>query len=125
MHDMSDHFLKVGDKLYYSNEESTAEAIKENIRPHSVERLLDYIDETKRNKADNVEHPGVPMVILYAAHELTPFQFEYYSNPAVVTEASDDFYYPDSITKSVGDSTVLASSSMTPGIKWIYEHLNG
>ena len=48
MHDMSEHFLKVGDKLYYSNEESTVEAIKENIRPHSVDRLLDYINETKR-----------------------------------------------------------------------------
>jgi hypothetical protein len=66
---LSEHFLKVGDKLYYSTEESLSNAIKENIRPHSVDRLLDYIEETKRNKADNIEHPGVPMVVIYGAYE--------------------------------------------------------
>jgi lecithin-cholesterol acyltransferase len=122
MNDLSEHFLKVADKLYYATEESTAEAIRDNIREHGVQRILDYIDETKREHGDNVDHPGVPMVVVYAAHEYTPFQFEYYKNPAVVTEASDDFYYPDVITKAIGDSTVLASSAMAPGIKWIYEH---
>ena len=31
MHDMSEHFLKVVNKLYYSTDESTREAINENI----------------------------------------------------------------------------------------------
>ena len=35
--------------------------------------MLDYVDETTRPKANNVEHPGVPMVVIYAAHEMTPF----------------------------------------------------
>lgn len=83
------------------------------------------MEETKREKANNVEHPGVPMVVIYGAHHMTPFRFKYLENPAVVTEKTDNFYLPDEITKIIGDSTVLASSSMTPGIKWVYEHLNG
>lgn len=68
MHDMSEHFLKVVDKLYYSSEESTAEAIRENINSDAADLILDFIDETRREKANNLEHPGVPMIVVYAAH---------------------------------------------------------
>lgn len=36
MHDMSEHFLKVVDKLYYSTEESTKEAITDNINANDA-----------------------------------------------------------------------------------------
>ncbi|CAD8105005.1 unnamed protein product [Paramecium sonneborni] len=125
MHDMSEHFLKVVNKLYYSTDESTREAINDNINPDAAKQILDYVDETTRPKANNVEHPGVPMVVVYGAHEMTPFQFEYNKQPQPIVDSTDDFYFPDHIIKAIGDSTVLASSSMTPAIKWIYEHHHG
>ncbi|CAK71497.1 unnamed protein product (macronuclear) [Paramecium tetraurelia] len=125
MSDMSEHFLRVVDKLYYSTEESMIEALSENINSDALQQLLEYVQETKRVKADNLEHPGVPMVVIYAANQLTPAQFEYDKQPQPIVDSSDDFYLPDHIQKAYGDATVLASSAMTPAIKWIYEHKNG
>ncbi|CAD8112423.1 unnamed protein product [Paramecium sonneborni] len=125
IHDMSEHFLKVVNKLYYSTDESTREAINDNINSDEAKQILDYFDETARPKANNVDHPGVPMVIVYAAHEKTPFQFKYNKQPQPIVDSTEDFYFPDHISKANGDGTVLASSSMTPGIKWIYEHQHG
>lgn len=37
--------------------------------------------ETRRVKAINLDHPGVPMIILYGAHSAVPYQFSYNKVP--------------------------------------------
>ncbi|CAD8119412.1 unnamed protein product [Paramecium sonneborni] len=65
------------------------------------------------------------MIIVYAAHKMAPFQFEYNKQPKPIVDSTDDFYFQNHITNDIGDSTVLASQFMAPVIKWIYEHHHG
>lgn len=125
MSDLKDHFLKVEGKTYDAQEASLKAAISENIEAGAAKTLLSFVDETKRPKAINVEHPGVPVVILYGAHTKGPYQLTYNRNPRTVVTETQDFYFPEEISTTVGDGTVVASSAMAPGVKWVWEHHNG
>lgn len=80
----------------------------------------------------NFDHPGVPTIIVYGAflpveerycdHFMSSFSYEL--NPRVEIESKNDFYFPKVSTFAYGDGTVMASSAMTPAIKWINEHKN-
>jgi hypothetical protein len=48
----------------------------------------------------------------------------FYSNPKSDT-LENRFVNPDKVVNQMGDGTVLAASSIAPGIKWAWEHSQG
>lgn len=73
----------------------------------------------------NFNNPGVPYLVLYGSYGLTEYQFKYQKNPLDQVTKTGDFYFPEETISTLGDSTVIASSAITPAAKWIYEHKNG
>lgn len=65
-------------------------------------------------------NPGVQTTIIYSNFLPTDSKIFYNDNPKVST-LIDEFYMPDVTEFELGDSTVLTTSMVAPGIKWAYE----
>jgi hypothetical protein len=77
-----------------------------------------------RKKYAQMEHPGVQTTIIYSTLRPTILKLNWKGNPKEKSSKPDsDFILPNSIEKRVGDGTVLASSSLIPGIKWSADFL--
>lgn len=65
-------------------------------------------------------NPGVQTTIIYTNLLPTDSKIFYNDNPKSQT-LMDEFYMPDVTEFELGDSTVLTTSMVAPGIKWAYE----
>ena len=67
----------------------------------------------------NLENPGVPTIIIYAASMSTSAKY-FYDNDPWEYALEQQFYFSDFVEKQLGDGSILATSSLTAGIKWLY-----
>jgi hypothetical protein len=83
--------------------------------------LFDGAD--KRPDYDRLDNPQVQTVILYSNMLNTDHKFFWDYNPRTKTEgANPDFAEPSYVHKSMGDGTVVTSSTLIAGLKWAFEH---
>ena len=87
---------------------------------------FDQIDK----KFENIDHPGVPLSIIYSTSYITENGYRYKANPKNYTDQGkygSDLYdnVEDYTIMGGGDSTVSASSFMLPIFKFISEHRDG
>lgn len=71
---------------------------------------------------DMLENPGVTIVLVYSNILTTGNDFLYREDPkAKAQDPKADFIEPDFVDQDYGDTSVLTTSSLLPGIKWAYE----
>ena len=87
--------------------------------------INDFYTKDTLDTLVNFNNPGVPYLVLYGSYGPTEYQFKYQKNPLDQVNKTGDFYFPEETLSTLGDSTVIASSAVTPAVKWIYEHTNG
>ena len=72
---------------------------------------------------DRMENPSVQINIIYSNILTTGGDFFYEGNPKSKTAKDGvDFVEPNTVRNDPGDSAVLTTSSLIPGIKWAHEY---
>lgn len=108
-----------GEEITSANIPSILE--KYGVNPQSQ---LFFSRMENRKKYAQMEHPGVQTTIIYSTLRPTILKLNWKGNPKEKSSKPDsDFILPNSVEKKVGDGTVLASSSLIPGIKWSSDFL--
>ena len=102
----------------------TVDNISEMFNKHSFFEMAGKLFEKESQGGyDNMQNPGVETVIIYSSMLNTPKEYHYSKSPKTSTTKEDSGFYPaDKIRYTLGDETVLASSSLLPGFKWAYEY---
>jgi lecithin-cholesterol acyltransferase len=82
----------------------------------------DMFRQSHTQQFDEMVNPGVETVIMYSNLLSTGNDFVYNNDPKPQsTKTGVSFIEPDSIQYDLGDTSVLTTSSLIPGIKWAYE----
>lgn len=82
-------------------------------------RLFEISHSEEYNKLVN---PGVNVVVVYSNILTTGNDFVYNDDPKPrSTVQGSNFIEPDNVFMDYGDTSVLTTSSLIPGIKWAYE----
>jgi hypothetical protein len=82
----------------------------------------DLFNASHPESYDRLVNPGVPVVVIYTNFLTTGNDFVYNDNPKPKTQVDgSNFVEPDKVDMDFGDTSVLTTSSLLPGIKWAFE----
>lgn len=110
-----------------NGEAANVDNIQDMLAKYSYEpnAALHFANEGRRGGYDALEHPGVQTVIMYSTINTGPRTYKYNSNPkSKAMEENVGFLKPDTVVESLGDRSVLTSSSLVAGFKWAHEFEN-
>jgi Lecithin:cholesterol acyltransferase len=114
-------FLSIGS---INGEEVHVNNIQEILHKYSYNDNagLLYDSDNKRAEYDQMTNPGVESVHIFSNILVTPLNYVWHKDPKILTmHDHSDFLVADKITYSIGDKSVLASSTLVPAFKWAHE----
>jgi hypothetical protein len=111
--------VKIGDEEYFAREDDIIRLVDKHIVTSNITRKL--YEDALRTGNNLLNNPGVQTVLLYGAFQETELSLEYDADVANQTR-NNILTYPKKTVMGVGDGTILATSTITAGAKWIWEY---
>ena len=104
----------------------TLNNIETALKQHSFdERAYEFYSAEKaaRTDYDKLPNPGVETIVMYSTIVRTPKKYFFNLSPATKSKTEgSSFVIADTVIEGMGDGTVLATSSITPALKWASEY---